>query len=109
MAVIKLVTGDNRPYVRVTLRDGEENPINLSDPDTSVVVYFRKIGSPTVLATLSCTKIDNGVNGVVTFNFPNDTLDVEPGMYEGEIEVRFGGEKQSVYQPLKFQVREQFA
>jgi hypothetical protein len=106
---IKLVSGDNRPYVRVTLADKDGSPINLSDATTSVVVYFRATGSTTVLATLPCSKVDGGAGGVVTFNFPGTTLDVPPGPYEGEVEISFGGEKQTVYQPLKFLVRSQFS
>lgn len=106
---IKLVSGDNRPYVRVTLTDVDGNAINLSDANTTVVVYFRAVGSPTILATLSCTKVNGGADGVITFNFPGTTLNVPAGPYEGEIEINFAGQKQTVYQPLKFNVREQFA
>lgn len=109
MAAIKLVSGDNRPYVRVTIKDENDSTVDLSDMDTTVVVYFRKAGAADVLATLACTKIDNGTGGVVAFNFPGSTLDVDPGQYEGEVEVSFGGEKQTIYQPLKFLVRSQFA
>ncbi len=107
--VIELVTGDNRPYVRITLKDGAGAPINISDATTSVVVHFRQSGAQTVLATLSCTKVGGGTTGEVAFNFAGDVLDVEPGRYEGEIELSFDGEKQTVYAPLKFKVRKQFA
>lgn len=106
---IKLVSGDNRPYVRITLTDKDGSPVNLSDSTTTVVVYFRAAGSETVLQTFTCSKVGTGESGVVTFNFPAGALDVDPGPYEGEVEISFGGEKQTVYQPLKFIVREQFA
>lgn len=109
MAAIKLVSGDNRPYVVITVKDEDDNPINLSDADTTAVVHFRKAGAAAVIATLPCTKVDGGSTGKVTFNFPGSTLNVEPGQYEGEIEIDFDGEKQTVYQPLKFIVRSQFA
>lgn len=106
---IKLVTGDNLPYVRLTLTDPNTgNPINVSNPDIEVKVYFRAAGSETVLATLTCNKVDGGTNGVVRFGFPGNTLNVEPGLYEGEVEIDFDGQKQTIYEVLKFVVREQF-
>lgn len=106
---IKLVSGDTRPYIRITLTDKDGNPINVSDSTTTVRVYFRAVGSDTVLSTLICTKPNGGADGVVMFNFPGGALDVDPGPYEGEVEIDFNGETQTVYQPLKFAVREQFA
>jgi hypothetical protein len=103
---IRLVQGDNRPYIRMTLRQADGAAMNLSD--ATVVVHFRATGDDTVLSTLQCTKLNGGVGGEVFFSFPGQTLNVEPGSYEGEIEIDFAGEKQTVYEPLKFTVREQF-
>lgn len=103
---IKLVSGDNRPYIKLTLKDADGVPINLDG--STVRVFFRATGTDTVLATLVCNLIDAGINGQCSFNFPGNTLDVEPGPYEGEIEIDFGPEKQTVYELLRFQVREQF-
>lgn len=106
MASIKLVKGDNRPYVRLALKDVDGEAINLSG--ASAVVYFRAAGSTTVLSTIPCS-ITNATGGELVFNFPGNTLNVEPGLYEGEVEVNFGGEVQTVYNVLKFNVRDQFA
>lgn len=103
---IRLVQGDNRPYIRLTLRQADGVPMNLTD--ATVVVYFRRAGEAAILATLPCTKVGGGATGEVSFNFPGNTLNVEPGAYEGEIEVNFDGEKQTVYEVLKFSVRAQF-
>lgn len=103
---IRLVAGDNRPYIKLTLKDADGTPINLED--TTVRVYFRATGSDTILSTLTCNLIDGGRQGQCSFNFIGDSLNVEPGAYEGEIEIDFGGEKQTVYDVLKFQVRQQF-
>ena len=108
MASIKLVRNDNRPYITLALTDSDGNAIDVSDAGTTVVVYFRAAGSTTLLATLATTKIDGGTTGRVKFNFPGNALNVEPGNYEGEIEIDFGGEIQTVYQILKFIVREDF-
>lgn len=106
---IKLVQGDNRPYITVTLTDSEGVAIDLSDITTTVSVHFRAAGSDAILSTLATQKIDSGTTGRVRFNFPGTTLNVDPGSYEGEIEIDFSGEKQTVYTPLKFIVREDFA
>lgn len=103
---IRLVAGDNRPYIKLTLKDADGNPINLEN--TTVRVYFRATGSDTVLSTIPCNMINGGRYGQVSFNFTGNTLDVEPGPYEGEVEIDFGGELQTVYDVLKFQVRQQF-
>lgn len=103
---IKLVAGDNRPYIKLTLKDADGNPINL---ESSIVrVFFRATGTTEVLSVLVCSLIDGGRTGQCSFNFPGTTLDVPPGSYEGQIEIDFGPEKQSVYELLRFQVREQF-
>jgi hypothetical protein len=105
---IKLVRGNNRPYIKITLTDADGNAINLSAATTTVSVRFRSVTSETTLATLTTTKISNGTNGEVQFNFPGSTLDVPAGNYEFEIEVDFNGEKQTVYQTVKCLVREKF-
>jgi hypothetical protein len=107
---IKLVTNDNRPYVTLTLTDSVTGvAIDVSDPLTLVKVYFRAQGAAALTATLSCTKPSGGADGVVRFNFPATTLAVTPGAYEGEVEIDFNGEKQTLYDLLKFQVRQQLA
>lgn len=104
---IRLVQGDNRPYIRMTLRQADGTAMDLQNA-TSVVVHFRRAGDTAVLSTLVCTKLDGGAGGEVSFNFPGQALNVPPGPYEGEIEIDFDGEKQTVYEVLKFTVRPQF-
>ena len=104
---IKLVQGDNLPYIKLALTDVDGSPLDVSG--ATVVVYFRAVGSDTVLSTLTCSNVNTGTDGLVRFNFPGTTLNVEPGNYEGEVEASFGGLKQTVYDTLKFQVRKQFS
>mgnify|MGYP006285657137 CR=1 FL=1 len=107
--VIKLVKDDNLPEVTLTLTDTNTgSPIDLSASTTSVNVYFRAVGSTTVLSTLACSKVSGGADGVVKFYFPGSALNVASGPYEGEIEINFNGLKQTVYDVLKFKVREDF-
>ena len=103
---IKLVTGDNLPYVRLTLTNEDGTPIDLSAGTTTVNVYFREVGGSTT-TTLSCTKLNGGSDGRVQFTFGSALT--KAGRFEGEVEIDFNGQKQTVYEPLKFTVREQFA
>lgn len=104
---IKLVRGDNLPFIKLSLKNADETPLDVSD--ATVVVKFRSSESTTTLSTLSCTFVTDGTDGVVAFNFPGSTLDVPAGSYEGEIEINFAGQIQTVYNLLKFSVREQFS
>lgn len=112
---IKLVARDNRPYITLTLTDPVTGlAINVAGATVAIKVYFRAVGSTTILATLTCTKPNGGADGVVQFSFTGTTLSVAAGAYEGEIEIDFdtsnpGTAIQTVYETLKFQVRDQFA
>lgn len=106
---IDLVSNDNLPVVTLTLTNSATGaPLDLSPPTVTVVVYFRALGTTTVLATLACSKATTGADGVVQFSFPGTTLAIAAGLYEGEIEISWGGLKQTVYDLLKFRVRENF-
>lgn len=106
--IIRLVQSDTLPTVTVTLTDEfTGTAINLTG--ATVVVKFRAANSPTTLSTLSGTLV-NASAGIFSFSFPSPALNVDPGLYEGEIQVTFsGGGIQSVYDALKFRVREDFA
>lgn len=105
---IKLVQGDTRPDIKVTLTDASTgDPVIITG--ATVRLKFRAAESIEVLATLIGSVID-GANGVVAFPWGPGDLDVDPGEYEGEIEVTFanGAGVQTVYDKVKFRVREQF-
>jgi hypothetical protein len=104
---IKLVQGDNLPYIRIALTNADGTALDVSD--ATVVVKFRAAGSTTTLSVLSCNFVTDGTDGLVVFNFPGTTLSVPPGPYEGEIEINFTGQIQTVYNLLKFLVREDFS
>lgn len=103
---IKLVQGDQRPYIKLNLTNSDGTPLNVSS--AVVEVKFRAAGSTTILSTIVCSKVTDGTDGVVMFNFPGTTLNVTPGLYEGEININFGSESQTVYDVLKFSVRAHF-
>jgi hypothetical protein len=105
---IRLVRGDNRPYIKLRLYQSDGTILNISDAGITVAVRFRSVTTETILTTISCTKLNGGVNGECRFNVPLATLNAPAGPYEGEVVVDFGGETQTVYDRLKFQVRERF-
>jgi hypothetical protein len=104
---IKLVQGDTLPYINMQLSKSDGTDLDISDPTVSVDVLFRATGETTTLSTINCLKVGGGSTGQVRFNFDNGVLDVEPGAYEGEVVVDFGGgETQTIYDLLKFYVRQ---
>jgi hypothetical protein len=107
--VIRLVEGDEKPVIVVTLTDDlTGSPIDLSLSTTVVTIKFRESGTTTLLSTISTSKLSGGTTGQIQFNFAGGVLNVDPGMYEGEIVINFNGEVQTVYDTLRFTVRESF-
>lgn len=107
---IKLVRGDTAPQIRLTLTDEVSgSPINLLS--TTVTLHFRAVGSTTVLFSRPAV-IDPflAASGVCFISWAAGDLNQEPGDYEGEIEiVRPGNSRETLYDILKFRLREQFA
>lgn len=105
---IRLVQGDTRPQIQATITDENTGlPVDISG--ATCLLKFRAVGSSTLVDTLTGV-VTNGANGVVVFAWNQNTLNVDAGDYEGEIEVTFpsGQGKQTVYDVLKFKVREDF-
>lgn len=125
---IKLVQGDTRPQVKCVITD--ENTGTIVDLTSSTVqLKFRASGSTAVLFTLTGALLSGiedeagnvsqnmpgeayntpGKGGRVAFQFGVGNLNVDAGNYEGELEITFSdGSIQTVFVPLKFQVRAQF-
>ena len=107
--IIKLVQGDSRPALVVTLTDQTTgNPCNLTG--ATVVLKFREVDSDVLTATVPGAVVD-ALAGVCVFNWaqsPN-SLSGEPGVYEGEVEITYNdGTIQTVFDTLKFLLRAQF-
>ncbi|NBT00933.1 MAG: hypothetical protein EBS61_09985 [Betaproteobacteria bacterium] len=101
---IGLVQGDDLPFIRLQFSDGQTGAaLNLSDPEVIVSVRFRAHRQAEVLFSTICEKVDG-----VRFNFAPDLLDVPAGLYEAEVEIDFEGQKQTIYDPIRFVVREAF-
>ena len=106
---IRLVQGDTRPPLVVTLTD-EETGSAISLSGATVRLKFRQVGSSELRATL-VGSVTNAAGGVVAFNWASvpDSLSGEPGDYEGEIEITFADNTiQTVYDLLKFRLRQEF-
>ena len=104
---IRLVAGDTRPWVRVVLKDADGNVLNVAG--STVYFKFRAAGTTATLFTVTCTQPNGGSDGLIAFNFPVGGLNVAAGQYEGELEVAFtSSDVQTVYELLKFTVRDQF-
>lgn len=121
---IKLVQGDTRPQLVLSLTDpttGE--PINITG--ATVRMRFRQIGSASVKEVLVGATLPGLVmpDGSVSLDAPYDqfgaggraAIDWTPtaldtaGEFEGEIEVTFAdGTAQTVFDTLRFKVREEF-
>ncbi len=106
---IKLVQGDTRPALVCTLTDQTtESAISLNG--ATVRMYFRPVGSTTLAATVVGSVVDAAL-GKVAF-YPASApamLQGAAGDYEGEIEITFAdGQVQTVYDVLKFKIREDF-
>jgi hypothetical protein len=105
---IKLVQGDTRPAIVCTLTD-EITGLALGITGATVRLKFREAGAATVKNTITGSVTD-GANGICAF-FPasDPTMLAGAGDFEGEIEVTFAdGQIQTIYDLLKFRVRQEF-
>ena len=122
---IRLVQGDTKPAIIVSLTDEVSGaPIGLNT--ATVRMFFRALGETTILTTLTATllagrviedgTIDSsspydlaGSGGRVQFSLGSTDLVQPAGDYEGEIEITYAdGAKQTVFDLLKFKLREDF-
>ena len=108
--VFKYVQGDTGPQIRVTLtNEDDSSPVDLTS--ATVTLHFREAGAETVLfSRLFFINPDTATNGVAVLQWAVDDLEVAAGTYEGEIEVvRSSGVRETLYDKLKFKIREDFA
>ena len=106
---IKLVQGDTKPALVCNITDEiTGNAIALTG--ATVLLKFRAVGSATLTATVTGSVTD-GANGQVAF-YPASAPEMlagDAGDYEGEIQITFvDGTIQTVYDLLKFKLREDF-
>lgn len=118
---IRLVEGDTRPRPVFSLKDKDENPINLVG---SIVLFkMRPLGSTDLKAEVYCTLLSGladedgdvdytppydvaGVGGRVRVDWSPADLDTS-GRYEAEIEITYSdGTVQTVYDKISVTIRE---
>lgn len=106
---IRLVQGDTRPAIVCNLTDDTTGAvINLTGATPRL--KFRAMGSTTLTATVVGVVTDGPAGQCVFYpaSAP-EMLQGEPGDYEGEIEITFSDSQiQTVYDVLKFKIREDF-
>ena len=124
MAVIKLVQGDTKPVLLVDVKDANTGgPIDISTATTRLKIRMTSdtaikdtiVGTPLPGLTAADGTVSTadpydvaGFGGRVGFSWSADSLDTAGDML-GEVEVTFDDDSiQSVYEVLKFKVREQF-
>ena len=108
---IRLVRGDTGPQVRLTLCDeATGNAVDLTS--AQVTLHFRAVGSSTVLVSRPLfVPTNTATQGIALIVWEEGDLDRPPGEYEGEIEIFWPttGLRQTVYNVMKFKIREDFA
>jgi len=107
---IKLVRNDTGPQIKLTLTNQETGtPVNLTGG--TVTMHFRRVGETVVLFSRAAyINPSTAANGEAILGWATGALSLEAGDYEGEIEVvRSTGERETVYDVLKFKLREDFA
>jgi hypothetical protein len=106
----RYVQGDTGPQIKLTLT--EEDTGDLVDlTNATVTLHFRAAGEDTLLFSRAFfINPDTATNGEAVLQWEVGDLDVEAGAYEGEVEVvRASGLRETLYDRLKFKIREDFA
>ena len=105
--VLRLVSGDEKPFIVLTLKNEITGAV-YDLTNAQVFVQFRAAGSSDTPTTIQCSTIGDGSSGQVEFNFTGGVLDIPAGMYEGEIVIIESGLKQSLYDVIRFRIRDNF-
>ncbi len=110
MAKIKIVQGDADQTLTLNISEFPSgNKINLTGG--SVAFKFRAVGTTNTLFTLSATIGTSASSGACTVLLTGANLsNLTAGDYEAEVEVtQQSGARQTVFDPIEFRVREDFA
>jgi len=104
------VQGDTGPQIKLTFTDGDTDAL-MDLTGATVTLHFRAIGSSSVLFSRDLyINPDEADQGEAIIQWNTDDLNVDAGTYEGEIEVvRASGLRETLFDKLKFRIREDFA
>lgn len=104
------VQGDTGPQIKVTLVDEDTNTAtNLTG--ATATLHFRAAGESTILFSRNLfIQSDTATSGIAILQWQSNDLNQEAGTYEGELEVvRANGLRETLYETLRFRIREDFA
>lgn len=106
--LVRLVRNDTAPQLRLTITDTlTGDPINLTG--ATVTLHFRAVNTTIVLFSRQAVLLDP-TNGIVIIIWLPGDLDQSEGEYEGEIEIVLNdGSRETIFVPLQFILREEFA
>jgi hypothetical protein len=105
----KYVQGDTGPQLRLSFTD-EDTGTATNLTSALIKLHFKAAGEDTVLFSKTLTILTPATNGQAVVVWSAGDLDVDAGAYQGEIEVvRASGVRETIYNILKFKVREDFA
>lgn len=108
MATYKYVQGDTGPQLKITLTNETTNAA-VDITGATITLHFRAAGETTVLFSRDFT-ITDATGGEAVLQWQANDLNQDAGAYEGEIEiVKSTGLRETVYDKLKFRIREDFA
>lgn len=107
---INLVQGDTGPQIKATLTRADTGAVE-DLTGATIKLHFRKRRTTTVLFSLTNEAVAADLDdGICTFRFSGDQLDLDEGYYEGEIEVvSSAGVRETVYELIDFHLRKDFA
>lgn len=112
MDTFYFVRRDTGPQLQISLTD-EDTGAATDLTGATVQMHFRAAGEETVLYSKTLYVNPDpaeSVKGIAIVNWATGELDYEAGAYEGEIEVvRASGVRETLYEILKFKIREDFA
>jgi hypothetical protein len=110
--VYKYVKGDTGPQLRITLTD-EDTGTATDLTGATVLLNFRpEVGGPALFTKTLYVNPEaaESIKGIAIINWAAGDLDQTPGIYHGEIEVtRASGVKETLYDILRFKIRDEFA
>ena len=104
------VQGDTGPQIKLTLtNDDTGTATDLTG--ASVTLHFRAAGDTTVLfSRLLYVNAGTSTAGEAILQWQTSDLDQVAGVYEGEVEVvKADGLRETLYETLRFRIREDFA
>ena len=104
--IYKFVSGDTSPQIEVTLTREDGTAVDLTD--ATVYLHIRAKGSPTVTLTKTANVTD-ATGGVLVVVWASGDLDLAAGAYDAEIEVVTNTYRETVFDLLQLQIRDDIA